>query len=103
MRFVKLYKHGGWPDSATSHQTSRLLHLKKLVSLQTVQQSNAKLATLPKGLVALFISATSGIGQSALEQCAQNAAAPRVYTVARPHTAPSHEKLLSSLRKCVNA
>lgn len=70
-----------------------------MVSLQIVQQSNARLATLPKGLVALFIGATSGIGQSALEQFAQHASAPRIYTVARPQTVASHEKLLSSLQE----
>ncbi|RSM02082.1 hypothetical protein CEP52_008228 [Fusarium oligoseptatum] len=70
-----------------------------MVSLQIVQQSNARLATLPKGLVALFIGATSGIGQSALEQFAQHASSPRIYTVARPQTVASHEKLLSSLRE----
>ncbi|KAM0433436.1 hypothetical protein ACHAPT_004316 [Fusarium lateritium] len=70
-----------------------------MVSLQIVQQSNARLATLPKGLVALFIGATSGIGQSALEQFAQHASAPRIYTVARPQTTASHEKLLTTLRE----
>ncbi|RSL69737.1 hypothetical protein CEP54_002104 [Fusarium duplospermum] len=70
-----------------------------MVSLQIVQQSNAQLATLPKGLVALFIGATSGIGQSALEQFSQHTFAPRIYTVARPQAATSHETLLSSLRE----
>ncbi|UPL03525.1 hypothetical protein LCI18_014459 [Fusarium solani-melongenae] len=70
-----------------------------MVSLQIIQQSNARLATLPKGLVALFIGATSGIGQSTLEQFAQHASAPRIYTVARPQTVASHGQLLSSLRE----
>ncbi|KAF4967630.1 hypothetical protein FSARC_4825 [Fusarium sarcochroum] len=70
-----------------------------MVSIQTVKQSNAGIASLPKGLVALFIGATSGIGQSALQQFAQQAPAPRIYTVARPQTAPSHENLLAELRQ----
>ncbi|EXJ86141.1 hypothetical protein A1O1_06511 [Capronia coronata CBS 617.96] len=70
-----------------------------MVSLQTVQQSNARLASLPKGLVALFIGATSGIGQSALQHFAQHASAPRIYSVARPATVVSHESLLNSLRQ----
>ncbi|KAF4635675.1 hypothetical protein G7Y89_g2408 [Cudoniella acicularis] len=70
-----------------------------MVSLQTVQQSNARLATLPQGLVALFIGATSGIGQSALQHFAQHASSPRIYTVARPATVVSHENLLTSLRQ----
>jgi NAD(P)-dependent dehydrogenase (short-subunit alcohol dehydrogenase family) len=70
-----------------------------MVSLQIVQQSNALISTLPQGLVAVFIGATSGIGQSALEQFAQHASAPRVYSVARPATVASHENLLASLRQ----
>jgi NAD(P)-dependent dehydrogenase (short-subunit alcohol dehydrogenase family) len=87
--------------SSTSHSTSQLISiserrfLAKMVSLQTVQQSNA----LIKGLIALFIGATSGIGQSALQQFTHHASSPRIYTVARPSTVPSHENLLSSLRQ----
>ncbi|OHE92446.1 hypothetical protein CORC01_12237 [Colletotrichum orchidophilum] len=70
-----------------------------MVSLQIVNQSNALVASLPKGLVAVFIGATSGIGQSTLHHLAQHAQSPRIYTVARPQTAPSHEHFLSSLRE----
>ncbi|KAK7419214.1 hypothetical protein QQZ08_010926 [Neonectria magnoliae] len=70
-----------------------------MVTLQTIQQSNASVATLPPGLVALFIGATSGIGQSTLQHFAQHASSPRIYTVARPQTATSHEKFLASLRQ----
>jgi NAD(P)-dependent dehydrogenase (short-subunit alcohol dehydrogenase family) len=72
-----------------------------MVSLRTVQQSNSHLATLPhlQGLVALFIGATSGIGQSALQNFAQHAISPHIYTVARPPTIASHERLLESLRQ----
>ncbi|KAJ4302662.1 hypothetical protein N0V90_001551 [Kalmusia sp. IMI 367209] len=70
-----------------------------MVSLQTIRQSNAHAATtLPKGLVALFIGATSGIGQSTLTQLAHHAP-PRIYTVARPQSAPAHAKFLDSLRE----
>lgn len=72
-----------------------------MVSLQTVQQSNARISSvLPRGLVALFIGATSGIGQSTLQQFVQNAPpSPRIYTVARPQSVASHEALLASLRQ----
>ena len=70
-----------------------------MVSLQIVKQSNAGIAALPQGLVAVFIGATSGIGQSALQQFAQHASSPRIYTVARPQTVASHEDLLASLRR----
>jgi NAD(P)-dependent dehydrogenase (short-subunit alcohol dehydrogenase family) len=70
-----------------------------MVSLQVIQQSNAQIAALPKGLVALFIGATSGIGLSALQQFVQYAPAPRIYSVAREASRASHEEFLSSLRK----
>ncbi|KAK7428173.1 hypothetical protein QQZ08_005239 [Neonectria magnoliae] len=70
-----------------------------MVSFQTVKQSNAGVASLPKGLVALFMGATSGIGQSTLEHFAQNASSPRIYSVARSQTVASHEELLTSLRQ----
>ncbi|KAL6246653.1 hypothetical protein RBB50_005960 [Rhinocladiella similis] len=70
-----------------------------MVSFQIVQQSNAGIASLPQGLVALFIGATSGIGQSALEHFARHASAPRIYTVARPAAVTSHEALITSLRQ----
>ncbi|KAH8669107.1 hypothetical protein BX600DRAFT_461235 [Xylariales sp. PMI_506] len=70
-----------------------------MVSFQIIQQSNAHLAALPQGLVALFIGATSGIGQSALQHFAQNASSPRIYTVARETAVYSHSNLISSLRE----
>ncbi|KAK7995694.1 hypothetical protein PG990_014467 [Apiospora arundinis] len=72
-----------------------------MVSLQAVQQSNARIAsTLPQGLVALFLGATSGIGQSTLQHFVQNAPpSPRIYSVARPQSVASHEALLTSLRE----
>ncbi|KPM41400.1 hypothetical protein AK830_g5182 [Neonectria ditissima] len=70
-----------------------------MVSFQTVKQSNAAVANLPKGLVALFIGATSAIGQSALEHFSQNASSPRIHSVARSQTASSHAGLLASLRQ----
>ncbi|KAF9769013.1 hypothetical protein IL306_013627 [Fusarium sp. DS 682] len=70
-----------------------------MVSIQAVRESNTRLSCLPKGLVALFIGATSGIGRSALQQFAQHVPAPRIYTVARPQTVQSHEGFLTKLRQ----
>ncbi|TAQ89947.1 hypothetical protein B7494_g1732 [Chlorociboria aeruginascens] len=70
-----------------------------MVYFQTVQQSNSRITALPQGIIALFMGATSGIGQSALQHFAQNAPSPRIYTVARPPTVASHEDLLTSLRQ----
>ncbi|KAL2871734.1 uncharacterized protein BJX67DRAFT_369804 [Aspergillus lucknowensis] len=69
-----------------------------MVSLQTVQQANLGIGSLPAGLVALFMGATSGIGQSALQHFAQHASSPRIYSVARPSAVGSHEAFLASLR-----
>lgn len=70
-----------------------------MVSLQIVEQSNALIANLPKGLVAVFIGATSGIGQATLQNFAQHARSPRIYSVARPVTVASHETFLTSVRE----
>lgn len=70
-----------------------------MVALEIVEESNSQVATLPKGLVAFFIGATSGIGRSALEHLAKTVKSPRIYTVARPQSAASHEDFLASLRQ----
>ncbi|KAK0367450.1 hypothetical protein CLIM01_15193, partial [Colletotrichum limetticola] len=73
-----------------------------MVSFHVVNQSNALVASLPKGLVAVFIGATSGIGKSTLQHLAQHARSPHIYTVARPQTVASHETFLASLRASIN-
>ncbi|KAJ7799233.1 hypothetical protein B0H14DRAFT_3114086 [Mycena olivaceomarginata] len=57
-----------------------------MVALQTVLQSNVNIAWLPSGIVALFVGATSGIGQSTLQHSAEHATAPHIYSVACPQT-----------------
>jgi NADP-dependent 3-hydroxy acid dehydrogenase YdfG len=55
-----------------------------MVQLHLVRESNDKVATaLPPGMVAVFVGATSGIGEYALKEFAQKAKAPRVYFVGR--------------------
>ncbi|KAJ0298297.1 hypothetical protein COL5a_002840 [Colletotrichum fioriniae] len=73
-----------------------------MVSIQVVKQSNALVASLPKGLVAVFIGATSGIGKSTLQHLAEHARSPHIYTIARPQTVASHESFLASLRATAN-
>ncbi|KAK1622600.1 short-chain dehydrogenase/reductase [Colletotrichum phormii] len=73
-----------------------------MVSIQLVNQSNALIASLPKGLVAVFIGATSGIGKSTLHHLAQHAQSPRIYSIARPQTVASHEFFLALLRANTN-
>ncbi|KAK8024443.1 hypothetical protein PG993_012509 [Apiospora rasikravindrae] len=53
------------------------------IDLQTVLDSNSRLANVKTPLVALFVGATSGIGLGALKEFAQHASDPRVYIVAR--------------------
>ncbi|TVY34108.1 Oxidoreductase [Lachnellula subtilissima] len=60
---------------------------------------NAHIAALPQGLVALFIGATSGIGQGALQHFFQHASSLNIYTVARVTSVASHENLLATLRQ----
>ena len=55
-----------------------------MVSLQKVQSSNARIATaLPRGLVAVFVGATGGIGETSLKQFAKHASQPRIYFTGR--------------------
>jgi NAD(P)-dependent dehydrogenase (short-subunit alcohol dehydrogenase family) len=68
-----------------------------MVAIQAIRKSNARIAELPEGIVALFLGATSGIGQSALIQFAKYAVRPRVYIVAR--RASTTKGLLEELRK----
>lgn len=59
-------------------------HLAAMVSLSAIQASNANIASaLPAGLVAVFVGATSGIGETALKQFARHTRQPRIYFVGR--------------------
>ncbi|PWY76143.1 hypothetical protein BO94DRAFT_473818 [Aspergillus sclerotioniger CBS 115572] len=59
-----------------------------MVVLAQVQSSNAQITTsLPKDIVALFVGATSGIGEATLKQFAQHSQYPRVYFVGRSQDA----------------
>ncbi|KAJ5460610.1 Short-chain dehydrogenase/reductase SDR [Penicillium daleae] len=59
-----------------------------MVTLTDVQSSNAQIATaLPPGLVAVFVGATNGIGETSLREFARYARQPRVYFVGRSQEA----------------
>ncbi|KAE8385386.1 hypothetical protein BDV23DRAFT_190899 [Aspergillus alliaceus] len=53
-----------------------------MVSLKTVQASNASLRSIPN-LTALFVGGTSGMGQSTLRQLAKHTESPTAYIVGR--------------------
>ncbi|KAK5716510.1 hypothetical protein LTR15_009401 [Elasticomyces elasticus] len=71
-----------------------------MVRFNVVQQSNGLLAVLPQtqDLVVVFVGATSGIGQSALEHFAKSTVNPRIYSTARAKTVASHNEFLDTLR-----
>lgn len=55
-----------------------------MVSLELMRASNSLVATnLPAGLVAVFVGATSGIGETTLRQFAKQAKQPRIYFLGR--------------------
>ncbi|KAI0100630.1 NAD(P)-binding protein [Nemania sp. FL0031] len=59
-----------------------------MVSLSTVRASNSLISsTLPASLVALFVGATSGIGEATLKKFAHYTTNPRVYFVGRSQEA----------------
>jgi NADP-dependent 3-hydroxy acid dehydrogenase YdfG len=59
-----------------------------MISLSNVQSSNSLISsTLPPGLVALFVGATSGIGEVTLKKFAKYAVKPRAYFIGRSQDA----------------
>ncbi|KAI9151392.1 NmrA-like family domain-containing oxidoreductase notO [Paramyrothecium foliicola] len=72
-----------------------------MVAISTIKSSNETVlpSSIPQGLVAFFIGATSGIGQSALKQLADAAKgkSPRLYIVGRSESAAA--PLLDHLRR----
>ncbi|TQS33919.1 hypothetical protein Golomagni_05721, partial [Golovinomyces magnicellulatus] len=59
-----------------------------MVSLEVVKQSNGLISsTLPPKLVALFVGATSGIGEITMKKLAQYSIEPRIYFVGRSQEA----------------
>ena len=59
-----------------------------MVALTHVQSSNARIAShLPPGLVAVYVGATSGVGEISLKHFAKYARQPRVYFVGRSQDA----------------
>ena len=59
-----------------------------MVLLSAVQESNSLISsTLPPGLVAVFVGATSGIGEATLKQFARNFRQPHAYFIGRSQDA----------------
>lgn len=59
-----------------------------MVTLSDMRSSNALVSsTLPPGLVAVFVGATSGIGETTLRHFAKDARQPRAYFVGRSQDA----------------
>lgn len=59
-----------------------------MVSLTDIQSSNSRLSSaLPPGLVAIFVGATRGIGETSLKEFAKHARKPRVYLIGRSQEA----------------
>ncbi|KAI0534035.1 NAD(P)-binding protein [Xylaria digitata] len=59
-----------------------------MVSISSVRSSNSRIfSTLPTGLVAVFVGATSGIGEATLKKFAQHANNPRAYFIGRSQEA----------------
>ena len=59
-----------------------------MVTFSSVQSSNSLIAsTLPPNLVAVFVGATSGIGEATLKQFARHSRQPRAYFIGRSQDA----------------
>jgi len=58
-----------------------------MVNIKDVRTSNDSFKATNKDLVALFVGATSGIGEGTLKQFAKNASHPKIYVVGRSKSA----------------
>ncbi|KAJ5121929.1 hypothetical protein N7526_008866 [Penicillium atrosanguineum] len=59
-----------------------------MVSLKNILSSNSRISSdLPKGLVAIFVGGTSGIGEYTLKCFAKRTSSPRVYIIGRSQSA----------------
>lgn len=67
-----------------------------MVALEIIRASNAQLKNLPPGLVAVFVGATSGIGESTLKQFCRQTVRPRLYFVGRSQDAA--DRIISELK-----
>lgn len=68
-----------------------------MVSLSSILASNKRISeTLPPGLVAIFIGATSGIGEYTLKCFAKRAVSPRVYLVGR--SLPASDRIIAECK-----
>ncbi|OBT68850.1 hypothetical protein VE03_02045 [Pseudogymnoascus sp. 23342-1-I1] len=67
-----------------------------MVGLDLVHASNAQLRELGPGLVALFVGATSGIGEYTAKAFVKNALSPRVYIVGRSE--PAAERIINECK-----
>ncbi|KAF3920255.1 hypothetical protein AA313_de0207978 [Arthrobotrys entomopaga] len=68
-----------------------------MVTIDKIKASNAVInGKLPSGLVALFVGATNGIGESTLRKFYTTAPSPRVYFIGRSQS--SAERIISSLQ-----
>ncbi|KAI0095673.1 hypothetical protein GGR51DRAFT_544837 [Nemania sp. FL0031] len=69
-----------------------------MVSLEAIIESNARLATsLPAGLVAVFVGATSGIGEATLKCFVKRTQRPRIYFIGRREA--EGQRVLGELKK----
>ena len=62
--------------------------LTNMVSLDIIEASNNRIkSTLPAGIVAVFVGATNGVGETTVKQFATHVVQPRVYIVGRSQEA----------------
>ncbi len=65
-----------------------------MVSLKTIQESIGRIeGSLPEGLVAVFVGATSGIGETSMRQFVKYTVRPRIYFVGRSTQAADRLKV----------
>ncbi|EQB46613.1 hypothetical protein CGLO_14332 [Colletotrichum gloeosporioides Cg-14] len=71
-----------------------------MVSLKDIEASNKGIEALGPDLVAVFVGATNGVGETTLKRFAKHALRPRVYVVGRSHEAA--DRILTECRASSN-
>ncbi len=67
-----------------------------MVALNIVEESNARIKHVPSELVAVFVGATNGVGETTVRQFAKYATRPRAYIIGRSKEAGNRIPRLSS-------
>ena len=87
---------------SSTYSSCRTFSYSIMVELSAIQASNSNLANnLPTGMVAVFVGATSGIGEYSLKAFAHQTKSPKLYFVGRSQDAAN--RIISECKELNNS